>query len=252
MKATSIAAHEQSFLSTGIDSSGKKFVLRQVQVPVPGTSENLRMRECIRENNDDSFYFKEKFTKERIVLHFTAGYLKGDIGALTIPGNHVSVPYVIGRSGDIYKLWDDAFWSYHLGVGASGGNKEMSRSSIAIEISNIAWLKKIGQNLVSSYNDKDVYCSLADTAYYTKLPTLYRGQDHFATFTAAQYDSLSRLLKVLLAKYPAINRKFVDTPQRYEYIPDPTVHKCIMSHVNFRQSGKWDIGPAFQWDKVVF
>jgi N-acetyl-anhydromuramyl-L-alanine amidase AmpD len=205
----------------------------------------------VRENNDDSFYFKEKVPKERIVLHFTAGYLKGDIGTLTTPGNHVSVPYVIGRGGEIYKLWDDSYWSYHLGSGASGGNTEMSKRSIAIEISNIAWLEKVGQNLVSSYSKTDVYCGLAENAYYTKLATPYRGQTYFTTFTAAQYESLSKLLKLLLAKYPAISGHFLDVPQRYEYLPNPAVHKCIMSHVNFRPADKWDIGPAFDWDKVL-
>jgi N-acetylmuramoyl-L-alanine amidase len=251
MKATSIPTHEQSFLTTGIDSNGKKFKLKSNTVAVPGNGETIKIIDCVRENNDDSFYFKEVVPKEKIVLHFTAGYLKGDIGRLTTSGDHVSVPYVIGRGGEIYKLWDDSYWSYHLGSGASGGNTEMSKKSIAIEISNIAWLEKVGQNLVSSYSKTDVYCTLAESAYYTKLVTPYRDQVYFASFTAAQYDSLSKLLKLLLAKYPAIERKFLDVPQRYDYLPDPRAHKCIMSHVNFRQSGKWDIGPAFDWDKVL-
>lgn len=251
MKATSIPNHEQSFLSTGIDSTGKKFKLKLSIVPIPGSTGTVKIIDCVRENNDDSFYYEDTFPKERIVLHFTAGYLKGDIGTLTSPGNHVSVPYVIGRGGEIYKLWDDSFWSYHLGSGASGGNTEMSKRSIAIEISNIAWLEKVGQNLVSSYSKKDVYCTLAETTYYTKLDTPYRDQIYYASFTAAQYDSLSKLLKLLLAKYPAISGKFIDVPQRYDFLPNPAAHKCIMSHVNFRPSGKWDIGPAFNWNSVM-
>ncbi len=251
MKATSIPAHERSFLNTGIDSYGKKFILKSVTVPVAGSADKLNIIETTRENNDNSFYFTDIVPKERIVLHFTAGYLKGDIAALTTPQNHVSVPYVIGRGGEIYRLWDDKYWSYHLGVGASGGNTAMSRSSIAIELSNIAWLEKVNQNLVSSYSKTDVYCALSETGFYSKLATPYRGKAFYASFTPAQYASLSKLLKLLLANYPAIQRKFLDAPRRYEYLPNPTSHKCIMSHVNFRQSGKWDIGPAFEWDKVL-
>lgn len=250
MKATSIPAHEQSFIATGTDSQGKKFKLKSAQVPIPGGG-TLRVMDCVRENNDDSFYFKETLPKERVVLHFTAGYLKGDIGALSAPGNHVSVPYVIGRSGEIFRLWDDSYWSYHLGPGASGGNREMSQRSVGIEISNIGWLEKIGQNLVSSYSNSDVYCSLADTAYYTKLSTPYREKSYFATFTEAQYTSLTNLLKYLVAKYPAIQARFLDEVLRYSYLEQPATHTCIMSHVNFRATGKWDLGPAFRWDKVV-
>lgn len=250
MKVTSIPAHEQSFITNGIDSQGKKFKLKSIQVPVAGGG-TIRMVDCVRENNDDSFYFKETSLKERIVLHFTAGYLKGDIGVLSAPGNHVSVPYVIGRNGEIFRLWDDSYWSYHLGPGASGGNREMSQQSIGIEISNIGWLNKVGQNLVSSYSNTDVYCSLADTAHYTKLSTPYREKTYFATFTEAQYTSLTNLLKYLLAKYPAIQAKLLDESLRYLYLDKPSTYKCIMSHVNFRASGKWDLGPAFRWDKVA-
>jgi N-acetylmuramoyl-L-alanine amidase len=251
MKATSIPAHEQSFITTGIDGQGKKFDLKINTVAIPGSTDRVKIVSCVRQNKDDSFYVKEKFPKQRIVLHFTAGYLKGDIAKLSEPGNHVSVAYVIGRGGAIYQLWDDAWWSFHLGKGSSGGNTEMSKQSVGIELSNIGWLKKIGTNLVTSYSDRDVYCRTDETGFYTKLPTPYRGQSYYATFTEAQYTSLSKLLQLLLAKYPAIGRSFLPEPLRYEHLARPEKHTCIMSHVNFRATGKWDLGPAFRWDKVV-
>jgi hypothetical protein len=151
MKATSIAGHEQSFLTTGLDTQGKKFKLKTVTLPVAGGIDTIKVIDCLRDNNDTSFYLKEAAPKERIVLHYTAGYLKGDIGRLTTQGDHVSVPYVISRSGDVYRLWDDSNWAYHLGSGVPGGNTDMSKRSIAIEISNIGHLLKSGQNLVTSY-----------------------------------------------------------------------------------------------------
>jgi N-acetyl-anhydromuramyl-L-alanine amidase AmpD len=250
MKASSIPAYEKKFLDTGMDSLGKKFILKRANVPVPGGG-TLSVVDCKRENNDESFYFKEKFPKERVVLHFTAGYLRGDIATLTTPQNHVSVAYVVARSGDVFRLWDDAYWSYHLGVGSTGGNTEMSKRSVGIEISNIGWLKKIGTNLASSYSDSDIYCTAAETVYYTSLPAPFREQKLFATFTAKQYDSTISLLKILGAKYPAIGKNFLPNDKRFVTLQKPGDFKGILSHVNFRKSGKWDLGPAFDWSGVT-
>ena len=164
--------------------------------------------------------------------------------------NHVSVAYVIGRRGDVFQLFDDAYWSYHLGPGATGGNTSMSKSSIGIEISNIGYLKKKGSNLVSAYSDTDVYCTVAESVYYNVLSDPFRDQEHFATYTNEQYDSLTRLLRYLFQKHPSINRTLLDINQRYEYLTDPSQLRGIVSHVNFRQNGKWDIGPGFDWQRV--
>ncbi len=250
MKASSIIAHEQKFIETGIDSLGKKFILTTKKVDVPGETKKLSIVQCKRENSDESFFFKEITPKDKIVLHFTAGYLKGDIATLTTPQNHVSVPYVIGRSGNIFQLFDDKYWSYHLGPGASGGNTPMSKSAIGIEISNIGYLTKINSNLVSSYSNTDIYCSEAESSYYQLLQTPFRKQKYFATFTESQYQSVASLLKVLLQKYPSINKTVIDIPARFDYFPDGAQLKGVVSHINFRQDGKWDIGPGFDWQRI--
>ncbi len=250
MKAASIPSHELGFKNTGIDAVGKKFTLKNFNVSIPGTGQSLSLIDCIRENKDKSFYFEEVKPKEKIVLHFTAGYLKGDISTLTQPGNHVSVPFVIGRNGDIYNLWASKFWSYHLGKNTIGGNTEMSAKTIAIEISNIGPLKLIGNNLVTTYRDTDVYCTLAETALYHKVPK-YRGFEYFASFTEAQYRSIRGLLLFLTGKYN-IPHQFIPANKRFSLftLQEAKAFKGICSHVNFR-SDKWDIGPAFNWDKII-
>ncbi|NUM31637.1 MAG: N-acetylmuramoyl-L-alanine amidase [Bacteroidetes bacterium] len=251
MKATSIVAHELSFKETGKDSFGKKFNLNEVQVNVPGFTEKLKLTDCIRENGDKSFYFEEIIPKTKIVLHFTAGYLKGDIGTLTQAGNHVSVPFVIARNGEIYNLFTSKYWSYHLGKNAVGGNTDMSQKTIAIEISNIGCLKKIGNNLVTTYSNSDIYCSLDETSYYTKVSN-YRGFEYFATFTQAQYNSLKLLLKFLTNKY-SIPYNFLPLEKRFNVFAnaaEANAFKGICSHVNFR-TDKWDIGTAFDWNKII-
>lgn len=249
MKATSIPDHEQSFRTTGKDSSGKQHVLSAFGVKVPGSGETVPMVKCTRDNGDDSFYYKEEHPKQRIVLHYTAGYLKGDIDTLTKTDNHVSVPFVIARDGTIYNLWSSKYWSYHLGSGAQGGNTEMSQSSIGIELSNIGYLNKNGSNLVSPYSSTDVYCSETETAFYKKVPA-YREKEYFATLTEQQGQSLAKLLRYLTAMYN-IPRQFIEGAQRYDVLSTVDTFRGITSHVNYRPSGKWDLGPAFEWDKLV-
>ncbi|MDN5203946.1 N-acetylmuramoyl-L-alanine amidase [Fulvivirgaceae bacterium BMA10] len=252
MRATSIPKHEKTFFKNKIDSHGKKFNLADKTIPIKGTSEVMHYISCRRENNDNSFYYESKFKKTQIVIHFTAGYLKGDIATLTTPSNHVSVPFIIARNGAILNMWSSAYWSYHLGPGAIGGNTAGSKRTIAIEISNIGFLNKVGDNLVSAYSNTDVYCNLDENNFFTKLETPYREHQYFATFTNNQYKSLITLLRYLCAQYN-IPRAFLAEKERYltgsaDEIPN---FKGIVSHVNYRSSGKWDIGPAFDWDRLI-
>ncbi len=249
MKASSIPTHENSFQTTGVDSSGKKFILKEGTFPVKGTPETIKIMDCSRDTGDKSFFYQEETVKKKIILHFTMGYLKGDIATLT--KQHVSVPFVIGRNGIIYNLFASKYWSYHLGPGAIGGNTGMSKECIGIEISNIGPLKKIKDNLVTTYSDTDIYCSLAETQYYTQLSSKYRGFEYFATYTAAQYTAIAMLLKFLCAKYN-LPKTFLNEPERYAIMTANgfASYTGIASHVNCR-TDKVDIGPAFDWNKII-
>jgi N-acetylmuramoyl-L-alanine amidase len=249
MKASSIITHEKSFQTTGIDSNGKQFVLKEETVKIKNTTQTIKITDCIRQNGDKSYYYEEETAKKKIVLHFTMGYLKGDIATLT--KGHVSVPFVIGRNGNIYNLFASKYWSYHLGPSAIGGNTAMSKESIGIEISNIGPLKKIGDNLVTTYGDNDVYCTLNETQYYTKLVNKYREFEYYAKFTDAQYLSTIKLIKFLCAKYN-LPKTFVAEAKRFNILTSAefTAFKGIVSHVNCR-TDKVDIGPAFDWNRIV-
>ncbi len=249
MRASSIPAHETSFQAQGLDSAGKKFILTNEIVNIPGTSEPLTVIDCKRDNNDKSYYYEEVTIKKKIILHYTMGYIKGDVEYLS--KQHVSVPFLIARSGAIYNLFASKYWSYHLGPGAVGGNTAMSRESIGVEISNIGPLKKIGDNLVTTYRDDDVYCTVGETQFYTKLPSKYRGFEYYARFTDNQYGSLIKLIKFLCAKYN-IPKTFVNEQSRYSILSTAefTSFSGIASHVNCR-TDKTDIGPAFDWARVI-
>lgn len=252
MKVTSIAKHEKSFFTSGKDADGKEFELSPMTVPIPGSKEVMTYLNCRAKNGDTSFYFHEKHTKTQIVLHSTAGYVKGDVAALSKPNYRVSVPFIIARNGTIINLWSSALWAYHLGSGAVGGNANGGKRSIAIELSNIGFLKKKGNNLVTIYNDNDVYCTLDQKKFYTKLDSPYRAESYYATFTKQQYNSLIILLRYLTATYN-IPRTFLPLDKRYLIGEKGEIDafKGIVTHVNYRNTGKWDIGPAFEWDTVI-
>ncbi|MFD2563153.1 N-acetylmuramoyl-L-alanine amidase [Aquimarina rubra] len=252
MKATSIAKHEKSFFNTGRDTAGKEFILTPGTVPIQGSGLEMPYVKCRTKNGDTSFYVKEKHPKNQIVLHYTAGYLKGDVAALSRPNHRVSVPFIIARNGTILNMWSSAYWAYHLGSRAVGGNTSGGRRTIAIEMSNIGFLKRIGDNLVTVYNDKDVYCHISEPQFYTKLDTPFRGEHYFATHTAKQYKSLALLLRYLTAEYD-IPSTFLPEDKRYGIVAEDELvnFRGITSHVNYRSSGKWDIGPAFDWDQII-
>ena len=214
MKATSLAAYEQTFFNTGLDSMGRKHSLTPMTAPIPGGSGTLPYVRCQRVNSDESFFFAEEIPKTNIVLHYTAGYLRGDVASLTTPGNPVSVPFVIARNGKILNLWSSKAWAYHLGPGTVGGNTAMSQRTIAIELSNIGFLNKSGNSLCSDHSPDDVYCSLAETAQYVALKTPFRGKSYFATFTPGQYTSLITLLRYLTQKF-SIKRAVLPEAERY-------------------------------------
>ena len=252
MNVSKINNHEASFFRDKKNTDGKSFILTDKSVAILNSDEVMNYTDCKRDNGDTSFFYEEKFDKNQIVIHFTAGYLKGDLSALTKSDYHVSTPFLIARNGEILNLFSSAFWSYHLGSGAVGGNKNGGKRTIAIEMSNIGYLKKIGDNLATSYSDVDIYCSLNDTASYIKLDAPFRGQEYYATLTEAQYESLIVLIRYLTSQYN-IPRTFLDVNKRFETgtSKETPNFKGVVSHINYRDSGKWDFGPAFDWDKLI-
>lgn len=247
MRPDKIETHEADFDERGTDSHGKRFRMTRHSIDIPGESASMPYVKLDPESGDKSFYYEERAPKDQIVLHYTLGYLKGDIATLTTPDNHVSVPFVIGRNGTIYNLFPSAYWSYHLGKGAVGGNTIRSKATVGIEISNIGGLKRVG-NQMHTYYANDVYCNPDENSHFISSP--YRRFEYYATYTDAQYRSLIVLLRYLTARYN-IQRKFMDEAVRFEAHERVVNFGGIVSHVNYRNEGKEDIGPAFDWQRVI-
>lgn len=250
MRVQRIADHEREFFNTGLDNVPHKFIFSQNTIPFGSSGKQIRIVDCVRDNGDDTYHKNFAHEKEQVVLHFTAGYLKGDITALTTPDRNVSVAFVIPRSGDILRLWPSELWSYHLGRGASGGNEVNSKRSVGIELSNVGPLVKSGNTLSATWGS--AYCDLNETEFYQELSSPFRDHTFYATFTEAQYQSLIILLEYLEDKH-TIPLNFLGENERYNTLSADRVlgFKGVLSHINYRSSGKWDIGPAFDWDRVI-
>ncbi|MEL6255314.1 MAG: N-acetylmuramoyl-L-alanine amidase [Bacteroidota bacterium] len=201
----------------------------------------------------------ENKTKDRVILHFTAGQTLGDIKTLTQEDYHVSTAYILGRDGTIYRMFSPKAWSYHLGA----GKYQNDAKGIGIEISNYGPLTKKGDTLTFGSGSK--YCDLDDTSAYLKLDKPFLGHDYYAAYTDQQYEGLIILLRYLTKTFN-IPRKFLDSDAnleargewrkspRYTVFKDKAEadrFKGICTHVNYRESGKWDLGPAFDWEKVI-
>ena len=118
MQVSKIAEIEKKLKQTNF---GGQYQLEPFSFLIPGDDLLLNGYTCRPISGYSSYYYNEKFNKEKIVLHYTAGYLKSDIRALSQKNWHVSVAFVIARDGTIYQLHNSDLWSYHLGRGAVGG-----------------------------------------------------------------------------------------------------------------------------------
>lgn len=202
---------------------------------------------------ESSNFNKGKYSKKRIVLHYTAGGLVGDFGRLAEQKDKVSVAFIIARNGKIIQLFNPDYWAFHLGAGALGGNEKQSKQTIGIEISNWGWLTLKG-DMLYTYRDQP-YCHISETDKYEKTP-LYRGKEYWATFTEQQYVSIKALLTALTEKYK-IPYAFLPEEDRLNTVNSVLTFNGIVTHVNYRglnslkQYDKWDIGPVFNWNKIT-
>lgn len=197
------------------------------------------------------YFYQERTPKRKIVLHYTAGSLVGDIPILTNPNKKVSVSFIISLKGTIFMLYNPDYWSYHLGPNALGGNEKMSRESIGIEISSFGWLIK-HKDILYTYPTKQglklgsPYCSIKDTHLYSKTKS-FRGYEYWCNFTEEQYTSVKNLIQVLSLNYRI---PLLTLPDKLSYSNKVINHKGITGHCQFRKD-KWDPGPNLNFNRLL-
>lgn len=89
MIANKIELVEKNFRQTGDDGN---FKLKAFKIAVPDEN-NLHLRGVtLRPSSGaEDYYYRKRYEKERIVMHFTIGNIRSDAYALT--RNRVSVPF---------------------------------------------------------------------------------------------------------------------------------------------------------------
>jgi N-acetyl-anhydromuramyl-L-alanine amidase AmpD len=94
---------------------------------------------------------------------------------------------------------------------------------------------------------KQPWCRLDEDARYVKQD--FRGKSYFAVFPDAQMDAVARLVHSLCDRF-AIPRQLPAAAQRLAFDAQAFQgFKGVATHANFR-ADKWDVGPAFDWDRL--
>ncbi len=240
-----LASKEQTY-HDAISTKGGNGSLETTETTLTAGGVSIDVHSVERVSGGTGHYYASEYEKDLIVLHHTAGQLAGDLPALTAD-DHISTAFVVARSGRIYRLFDDTFWAHHATAGSS-----VHQRSIGIELSNYGWLQE--DPLDAARLDThfgDFYCTKDDTDAYIELDDAFRDHRYYATFTDEQIDALNRLLDYLCAKFD-IPPTILPPESRYEVFgaADKDGYTGIASHVNYVASGKWDLGPAFPWDRL--
>ncbi|NQU83085.1 MAG: N-acetylmuramoyl-L-alanine amidase [Parcubacteria group bacterium] len=194
-------------------------------------------------------YWKQEFNKEIIVLHYTAGYnWEGAYNTFKKPGR-VATPFIIDKEGPKYivKLFDEKYWSYHLGIKSKEFSKNWinDKRSIGIEIVNIGtvWHEE-GQ-----WKD---YIQRIEKSGTTSEQDIIKGNNRDADgnvkFPEKQVDAVCDLVNYLCDKWN-IPRQ-VPKDKMSLQLPQITNFKGIVTHQMFRQD-KYDMGVAWPWQKMI-
>ncbi len=198
----------------------------------------MKIKNILFPNNE---YFQEKCPKTQIVLHHTVSakgefvddWWKSDKGA-----SKVATAFVLDKDGTIFQLFDENYWAYHIGQGASVHDNQ---KTIGIEIVNEGALQiDKSTNRMTWFNGKNPY-----TGEYITLAKPWRGSQFFPTYTPEQYASLNELLPHLCGKFN-IPKKIITT---WQYSNNYRNFIGIVSHHNLR-TDKSDVSKAFDFSKL--
>jgi hypothetical protein len=186
-------------------------------------------------------YDTEETTKTQIVLHHTAGNktAAGYIADWQKESYPLATHYIIPRTGQTEQLYEDKYWSNHLGTDLPN-NAFLQKHSLAVEISSygylrlkqkgddlgkdagnkkaqeIGWYSWSGQKIADDQVAEPYRISSNGTieSFVDKVPGGYRGYVRFQKYTDGQIKSLETILRGWKNSYPSIPLKL--TPENYK------------------------------------
>lgn len=153
-------------------------------------------------------YSNKTYSKNGIMIHYTAGWQLTDNGKSTIDvlqdrtDSGLSYHYIIDGAGHVEQIVPNNVTAYHAGASAGSGNISANSLTVGISLQNVGFGTSETQ---SSYGD--VTKSSTNKSFnQTKLVRLvdwegneitYRGHSYAQEITDAQYTSLLGLIKTL-------------------------------------------------------
>lgn len=173
-------------------------------------------------------------TPRFIVMHYTAGWTAHSaISTLINPASKASAHVVVDLNGMITQLVPFNRKAWHAGPSRHAGFFGLNTSSIGIEIVNIGFLKKVGQN---QFMDDYGAVHTAERGHLRGVPLIESkharvggGTYYWPAYTTAQLDAVEILTKALTLRYGILD---------------------ILSHEEIDTRGwKTDPGPAFPMER---
>jgi hypothetical protein len=125
----------------------------------------------------------------------------------------VATPYVIGRDGTVFEVFDPEHWAYHMGVRWPDTLRHaFEQRVIGIEIASEGGL--IERDGILYAFDRVAAHTLRSKAQSFDYGEPYRGYRWFDRYEPAQLDALGRLVDDLCSRFP-IPRRYPDRPCDY-------------------------------------
>ena len=164
---------------------------------------------------------------DTIIIHYTAGRdALSSVKTLTDNAVKASAHLVIGRDGKVYQLAPFNWITWHAGVSAWHGRKNLNRYSIGIELDNAGALKKQGNEFLSwfgrSYPKEEVF--VADLSDHSDYSHRVMNSRYWHRYTEEQIYVTEQICSALIKTYPI---------------------KEILGHEEISPGRKIDPGPAF-------
>lgn len=191
---------------------------------------------------DDQYIKKEADYKDLLFLHHTVGGSAGSTYRwwLMDPAR-VGTPYIVGRDGTIYEVFDPKYWCYHLKV----GDPEMDARSIGIELASEGALTRVNEWLYAFDGQKKLYHVVDDKGKFYDHGEPWRGYQYFDAYDDPQVEATIKLCDYLIEKFEIPRLMPIDhlTEARSKYWN----FKGILGHHHVR-SDKTDMHPGFPYD----
>lgn len=173
-----------------------------------------------------------QITPRFIVQHYTAGYTaESAINILTRRGSRVSAHVVVDLDGTITQLVPFNIRAWHAGPSSHMGFHGLNSHSIGIEIVNIGWLRRIGQDTYQdAYGNRRTSRDFPNGLLEAPHATVGSGLFYWPMYTPEQLDAVENLTADLINEYPIID---------------------VVSHEEIDTRGwKTDPGPAFPMKRM--